>query len=96
MSVETFQYLLDLIGANLQRLATRFQKAIKVEKRLAIVIWRLSAGNSYRSVSNVFGVGKSIVIKIFQYGINRIIQLAPTFIKFPVTALKTALLTTLI
>ena len=24
MSVETFQYLLDLIGANLQRLATRF------------------------------------------------------------------------
>ena len=38
ISVETFQYLLDLIGVNLQRLDTRFRKAIKVEKRLAIVI----------------------------------------------------------
>ena len=95
MSVETFQYLLDLIGVNLQRLATRFRKPIKVEKRLAIVIWRLSTGNSYRSVSNAFGVGKSIVIKIFQDGINHIIQLAPTFIKFPVTVLKTTLATTL-
>ena len=46
MSIETFQYLLDLIGVNLQRLNTRFRKAIKVEKRLAIVIWRLSTGNS--------------------------------------------------
>ena len=53
MRVETFQYLVDLIGVNLQRLDTRFRKAIKVEKRLAIVIWRLSTGNSYRSVSKV-------------------------------------------
>ena len=56
MSVETFQYLLNLIGVNLQRLDTRFRKAIKVEKRLDIGIWRLSTGNSYRSVSKVFGV----------------------------------------
>ena len=62
MSVETFQYLLDLISVNLQRLDTRFRKAIKDEKRLAIVIWRLSIGNSYRSVSKVFGAGKSTVI----------------------------------
>ena len=46
MSIETFQYLLDLIDVNLQRFNTRFRKAIKVEKRLAIVIWRLSTGNS--------------------------------------------------
>ena len=46
MSLETFQYLLDLSGVNLQRLDTLFRKAIKVEKRLAIVIWRLSTGNS--------------------------------------------------
>ena len=65
MSVETFQYLSDLIGVNLQRLDNHFRKAIKDEKRLAIVIWRLSTGNSYRSVSKVFGAGKSTVIKIF-------------------------------
>ena len=45
-----------------------------------------------RSVSKVFGVGKSTVTKIFQDEINHIVQLAPTFIKFPVTALETALL----
>ena len=83
-----------LTGVNLQGLDTRFWKAIKVEKRLAIVIWRLSTGNSYRSVSRVFGVGKSTVNKIFQHGINYIVQLAPTFIKFPVTALDTTLATT--
>ena len=32
MSVETFQYLLDLIGVNLQRLDTRFRKATKLKK----------------------------------------------------------------
>ena len=79
MSVETFQYLLDLISLKLQRLDNHFRKAIKVEKRLAIVIWRFSTRNSYRSVSKD-GVGKSPVIKIFQDGINHIFQLAPTLL----------------
>ena len=64
------------------------------EKRSAAVIWRLSTGNSYKSASKVFCVGKSTVIKIFQDGINHIVQLAPTFIKFPITALETALAAT--
>ena len=92
MSVETFQYLLGLIGVNLQRLDTCLRKAIKAEKRLAIVIWRLSTGNSYRSVSKAFGVGKFTVIKIFLDGINHIVQLASMFIKLPVTTLETPLL----
>ena len=95
MSVETFQYLLDLTGINLKRLDNRFQRAIKIDKRLATVKWRLSTENSYRSASKIFVVGKSTVIKIFQDGINHIVQLAPTFIKFPVTALETSLTTTL-
>ena len=77
---------------NLQRLDTCFRKAIKVEKRLAIVIWRLSTGNSYRSVSKASGVGKFTVIKIFLDGINHIVQLTSMFIKFPVTTLETPLL----
>ena len=93
MSIETFQHLLDLIDINLQRLDTRFLKAIKVEKRLAIVVWRLSTGNSYRPVSKAFGVRKSTIIKIFQDGINLIVQLAPTLIKFPVIALETTFAT---
>ena len=70
-----------------------FSESYQVEKRLAIVIWRLSTGEHVQ-VCQVFGVGKSTVIKIFQNGINPMVQLAPTFIKFPVTALETALATT--
>ena len=95
MSVETFQYLLDLTGINLKRLDIRFQRAIEIDKRLATVKWRLSTENTYRSVSKIFVVRKSTVIKIFQDGINHIVQLAPTFIKFPDTALETSLATTL-
>ena len=32
ITVETVQYLLDLIGVNLQRLDTRFQKLSKLKK----------------------------------------------------------------
>ena len=82
MNVETFQYLLDLIGIDLKRLDTRFRRAIKMEKQLAIATWRLSTENSYRSVSKIFAVGKSTVIKIFQDGINSIVQLAVSSLCF--------------
>ena len=91
MSVETFQFILDLVGRNLSRVDTKFRKAVAVEKRLAITIWRLATGNSYRSISKVFGIGKSTTIKIFQDGVNEICALAPTFIKFPNMMLETAL-----
>ena len=83
-----------LVRSNLQRVDTNVWKTIRVAKRLAIVIWRLSTRNSYGSVSYVFGVRKSTVIKIFQHGINHIVQLDPTFIKFSITALETAFVNT--
>ena len=57
------------------------QKAIKVERRFAEITLRLSTGNSYRSISKVFRVGKSTIIKIFQDGINANLQLTPIFVK---------------
>ena len=66
MSVEKFQYLLDLIGINAQRLDNRFWKGIKIEKSLAMLYGDFLQGGTCRSVSKVFGVVKSIVIKIFQ------------------------------
>ena len=40
--------------------ATLFlQNTVAVEKRVAVAIWRLSTGNSFRTVSNVFGIGLS-------------------------------------
>ena len=55
MTVETFRYLIGLVGRKLNKTDTFFRKAIKVENCLAVIIWRLSPGNSYRSISKVFG-----------------------------------------
>ena len=53
MTVEASHYLLGLlVGRKLQKVDTFFKKkAIKVEKSFAVIIWRLSTGNSYRSIS---------------------------------------------
>ncbi|CAM5140038.1 unnamed protein product [Natator depressus] len=40
---------------------TKMRKALTVEKRVAIALWKLVTPDSYRSVGNQFGVGKSTV-----------------------------------
>ena len=41
---------------------TVFRKAVPIEKRVGVALWRLSTGNSFRTISKVFGIGKSTVI----------------------------------
>ena len=43
---------------------TFFRKAIPMEKRVAVALWRLATGNTYRSISKVFGIGLTSVAKI--------------------------------
>ena len=43
---------------------TFFRKAIPMEKRVAVALWRLAIGNTYRSISKVFGIGLTSVAKI--------------------------------
>ena len=79
-----------MLGRHLEEINNFFWRTINVEKRLAIIIWRLSTRNSYRSISKEFGIGKSGTIKIFQDGISAILQWAPNSIKFLDTMLATA------
>ena len=64
MSLETFEFVVDLVRENIQKYLTTFRDSIKVKNRVAIGIWRRATRNSYRTVSKVFGFGKSTVIKI--------------------------------
>ena len=48
----------------MQKQNTTFRNSIKIEKRVAVALWRLSTGNSYRTVSKVFSIAKSTVVKI--------------------------------
>ena len=64
MSEESFQKLLRLVSPAVIKRDTQFHRAIAVEKRVAIAIWRLSMGNSFRSIAKVFAVGKSTAVTI--------------------------------
>ena len=90
MSLETFELVVDLVRENIKKHSTTFRDANKVVKRVAVGIWRLATGNSYRAVSKVFGIGKSTVIKITADSIKELVRLAARFIKFPKTNYESA------
>ncbi|CAM5090157.1 unnamed protein product [Natator depressus] len=57
----TFMELCDLLSPALKHKNTKMRAALTVEKQVAIVLWKLAPPDSYRSVGNQFGVGKSTV-----------------------------------
>ncbi|CAM4440791.1 unnamed protein product [Lepidochelys kempii] len=57
----TFMELCDLLSPALKHKDTKMRAALTVEKRVAIALWKLATPNSYLSVGNQFGVGKSTV-----------------------------------
>ncbi|CAM4633656.1 unnamed protein product, partial [Lepidochelys olivacea] len=57
----TFMELCDLLSPALRRMNTKMRAALTVEKRVAIALWKLATPDSYQSVGNQFGVGKSTV-----------------------------------
>uniref|UniRef100_A0A8C3F917 DDE Tnp4 domain-containing protein n=1 Tax=Chrysemys picta bellii TaxID=8478 RepID=A0A8C3F917_CHRPI len=76
MRKATFMGLCEELAPTLRRKDTRLRAALPVEKRMAIAIWKLATPDSYRSVANQFGVGKSTVgIVLMQVckAINRIL-----------------------
>ncbi|KAG6937574.1 hypothetical protein G0U57_009161, partial [Chelydra serpentina] len=57
----TFIELCELLSPALKRQDTRMRAALTIQKRVAIALWKLATPDSYRSVANQFGVGKSTV-----------------------------------
>ena len=64
MSPLTFEYIIDLVDQNTANADSIFQKAVPIEKRVGVGLWRLLTGYSFRTISKVFGIGKSTVIKL--------------------------------
>ncbi|CAM4604178.1 unnamed protein product [Lepidochelys kempii] len=61
MGKGTFMELCDLLSPALRHKNTKMRGALTVEKQVAIALWKLATPDSYRSVGNQFGVGKSTV-----------------------------------
>ena len=90
MKKNTFDSVLNILGHRLVREDTRFRNAIPAAKVLAIGLYRLGHGNSYKSIGPVFNVGKSTAIEATQDVINGLYDLRNEWIKFPLTTAETA------
>ena len=90
MSPKTFGFVVDLFRKNIQKHSTTFRDSVKVVKRIAIGIWRRATGNLFKTVSKVFGFGKSTVIKITIDFVKELLRSASRFVKFPKTNYETA------
>ena len=64
MSKVTFQKLCEELAPFIERRDTNYRKAISLRERVAITLYRLADTTSYRTVSNLFRVGKSTVCQI--------------------------------
>ncbi|XP_048347927.1 protein ANTAGONIST OF LIKE HETEROCHROMATIN PROTEIN 1-like [Sphaerodactylus townsendi] len=64
MSRQTFMELCNRLRPVLERQTTNMRAPITVEKQLAIAVWKLATPDSYRSVAECFGVGRSTVSRI--------------------------------
>ena len=53
MSQDTFRDIVRVVQAALEKRDTQFRRAIPIEKRVAIALWRLSTGNLFRTFFNL-------------------------------------------
>ena len=55
----TFNTLCDLLRGDLQKQHTRMRSPVSVEERVAVALWRLATGDSFKSCGLQFGIGMS-------------------------------------
>ena len=82
VSREKFNFIVQLLCGTTDKRNTRLQDAISIKKRVAVALWRLATGNSYRTISSTFGMGKSTAIQITNEFLDAINALYGDWIKF--------------
>lgn len=55
---------------------------------MAIAVWRLATGNSFRTTAKTFAVGKSTAVTITHEFCKALVEIQDDFISFPVTPLE--------
>ena len=90
MKHSTFLAIVELVRPRLEKRDTQLRKAIPIEKRVGVALWRLSNGNSFRCIEKTFGVGKSTAVEITAEFCRELFRIAHLFIKFPKNREQTA------
>ena len=87
-SRRTFEYIVRVVGPDLTKRGTRLRQCIHVNKRVAVALWRLATGDTYRSTGLQFGIGRCTAMLITHDFCEAIAKRATEFIKFPATEQK--------
>ena len=58
---------------------------------MAVALWRLATGSSYRTTSKVFGIGLPTVAKIMYEFCEAVLEISHEFIHFPTNGRETAI-----
>ena len=64
MSKDSFEYLVGELSPHIAKRKTNFRKAIAVCHCVAIALYWLADSARYRTIGNLFGVGRSTVCTI--------------------------------
>lgn len=64
MSMDTFLTVCNRLRPHIERQATNYREPISVEVRVAVTVWRLATNTEYRTISALFGLGRSTVCEI--------------------------------
>lgn len=84
MSHDTFKIICDQLRPYIQRHDTIFRKAVSVEARVAVTIWRLASNVEYRTIAGLFGLGRSTVCEIVLDTCEMIAKyLMPKYVRIP-------------
>ena len=84
LSWNTFNVLCQELRPHIERQETRLRMPIGVEKRVAVTIWKLATNVEYRTLSALFGLGRSTVCVIVVETCNAIAKhLFPRYVSFP-------------
>jgi len=74
-----------VVGPDLAKKDTRLRKCIPVNKQVAVALWRLATGDTYRSTGLQFGIGRCTAMLLKADFCKAIAKRAINFIKFPET-----------
>ena len=85
VSRETFMYICGLVADEIRRQDTVFRRALTVEQRVAVSLWRLATGDSFRNCASKFGIGPSTADVTSEKFLKALLGRAGDFIYFPQT-----------
>ena len=84
LTKDTFMYMCNEFRARLTKENTRMRRAVSVEKRVAVALWRPATNCECRAIAHLFGISQSSVCLIVQEVCQVIVDvLVPKYIKKP-------------